>query len=61
MASNDNLIRFEVCIYKKDGVPYEEFIEWVTKAYPPQVIPLMKKHGITRWTQVNNKQTTLAT
>lgn len=53
MANDATLIRFEVCIYKNDDVPYDEFIEWATKTYPPQAIPIMKKHGMVKWTQVS--------
>ncbi|GAB1313476.1 hypothetical protein MFIFM68171_03686 [Madurella fahalii] len=45
------LLKFDVCIYRKDGIPYEDFVKWATVEYPPKAVPVMKRHGIVRWTQ----------
>ncbi|KAK4194830.1 hypothetical protein QBC40DRAFT_290017 [Triangularia verruculosa] len=45
------LIKFSVYLYKKEDLPYDEFIEWVTKVYPTKAAPIMKRHGILQWTQ----------
>ncbi|KAI1390157.1 uncharacterized protein F4822DRAFT_225776 [Hypoxylon trugodes] len=51
MATGSDLIKFDVCLYKKDDVSYEDFIGWATGPYAEQVIPLMKKHGLVKWVQ----------
>ncbi|KAK7754483.1 hypothetical protein SLS62_003503 [Diatrype stigma] len=45
----DQLIKFDVCLYKKDNISYDEFIKYATEVYPPKAVPLMKKHGIVQW------------
>ncbi|KAI0122485.1 hypothetical protein F4814DRAFT_408888 [Daldinia grandis] len=48
------LTKFEVCLYKKDDISYEDFVKWTTEVYPPKAIPIIKKHGIVKWTQTVN-------
>jgi hypothetical protein len=52
MNSTAPLIKFDVCIYKKDELSEEEFLHWATKTYPLKATALIKKHGIVKWTQV---------
>ncbi|KAI5924940.1 hypothetical protein F4810DRAFT_103316 [Camillea tinctor] len=54
MATPSELIKLDVCLYKKDDVSYEDFIEWITKTYAQEVIPIMKKHGMAKWVQTVN-------
>lgn len=49
----DHLIKFSVCLYKNPDIPYEDFIRWCTEQYPVRAAPIMKKHGILKWTQVS--------
>ncbi|XXH03875.1 hypothetical protein Hte_010283 [Hypoxylon texense] len=51
MATASPLTKFDVCIYKSDGISEEEFFNWATKVYPVKASPLIKKHGIVKWTQ----------
>lgn len=53
MAGTTELIKFEVCLYKKDDMPYDDFVKWCTENYPPKAIPIMKKHNIIKWTEVS--------
>ncbi|KAI0843911.1 hypothetical protein F5Y00DRAFT_249943 [Daldinia vernicosa] len=46
------LTKFEVCLYKKHDISYEDFVEWTTKVYPPKAISIIKKHGIVKWAQI---------
>ncbi|KAH8201436.1 hypothetical protein TruAng_004360 [Truncatella angustata] len=50
MAQESQLIKVDIRLYKKDEVPYEDFIKWATEVYPTKAIPLMKKHGLVKWT-----------
>lgn len=34
-----SLIKLDVCLYKKDGLAFEEFAKFVTEEYPPKAIP----------------------
>ncbi|KAI3392887.1 hypothetical protein diail_5020 [Diaporthe ilicicola] len=43
MASPCPLIKFDVCLYKKDEVSYDDFVEWATKVYPLKAKPLIQK------------------
>ncbi|KAI1633303.1 hypothetical protein F4809DRAFT_32529 [Biscogniauxia mediterranea] len=52
MATQSELIKCDVCLYRKDDVSYEDFIEWATKVYLPQAVPFMKKHGVVNWTVI---------
>uniref|UniRef100_A0A8H7N6V2 EthD domain-containing protein n=1 Tax=Bionectria ochroleuca TaxID=29856 RepID=A0A8H7N6V2_BIOOC len=54
MASPNQLIKFQICIHKKDGIPQEDFVKWCTEDYPPRAIPLMKKHNMVKWTEVSS-------
>lgn len=36
------LIKFDVCMYKQDGITFEEFAKYVTEIYPPKAIPVSK-------------------
>ncbi|KAH8893098.1 hypothetical protein GQ53DRAFT_745971 [Thozetella sp. PMI_491] len=45
------LMKFSVCLYKKDDVSYDDFIKWSTEVYPVKVIPIMKRHGLLKWTE----------
>ncbi|CAI6087648.1 unnamed protein product [Clonostachys chloroleuca] len=51
MASPNQLIKFQICIHKKDDIPQEDFVKWCTQDYPPRAIPLMKKHNMVKWTE----------
>ncbi|KAK7740929.1 hypothetical protein SLS53_004992 [Cytospora paraplurivora] len=51
MANAQPLIKFDVCIYKKDNIPEEEFFNWATKVYPEKATDVIKKYGIVKWTQ----------
>ncbi|KAG8159215.1 hypothetical protein KVR01_010876 [Diaporthe batatas] len=53
MASPSTLIKFDVCLYKKDDVSYEDFVEWATKVYPVKAKPVIQKHAV-KWTQTVN-------
>lgn len=53
MASPSPLIKFDVCLYKKDGVSYEDFVEWATKVYPVKAKPLIQKY-VVKWTQASH-------
>ncbi|KAL1850405.1 hypothetical protein Daus18300_012939 [Diaporthe australafricana] len=44
MASQSPLIKFDVCLYKKDVVSYDDFVEWATKVYPVKAKPLIQKY-----------------
>ncbi|KAJ0116111.1 hypothetical protein J7T55_005057 [Diaporthe amygdali] len=46
MASPSPLIKFDVCLYKKDEVSYEDFVEWATKVYPVKAKPLIQKEPL---------------
>jgi len=46
------LVKLDVCLYKKPDIAFDDFVKWVTKDYPPRAIPIMKKHGIVQWAQV---------
>lgn len=59
MASPSTLIKFDVCLYKKDEVSYEDFVEWATKVYPIKAKPLIQKY-VVKWTQVNDPGYSLA-
>ncbi|KAL7628327.1 hypothetical protein AAE478_002527 [Parahypoxylon ruwenzoriense] len=50
-AKYSGLIKLDICLYKKDDVSFEEFIHWATEVYPVEATPLMKKHGMVKWTQ----------
>lgn len=52
MSSPATLIKFDVCLYKKDGVSYEDFAEWATKVYPVKAKPIIQKHTV-KWAQVS--------
>lgn len=52
MADIPQLIKFDVCIYKKEDQPEKEFFHWATKVYPVKAAALIKKHGIVKWSQV---------
>lgn len=54
MATASPLIKFDVCIYKKQDQSEEDFFNWATKEYPLKAAPLIKKHGIVKWTQVRS-------
>lgn len=54
MASPNQLIKFQICIHKKDGIPQKDFVKWCTEDYPPRAIPLMKKHNMVKWTEVSS-------
>lgn len=51
-AEMSPLIKFDVCVFKNSNVTEEEFFDWATKQYPVKAAPLLKKHGIVKWTQV---------
>lgn len=53
MASPSPLIKFDVCLYKKDEVSYEDFVEWATKVYPIKAKPLIQQY-VVKWTQVSH-------
>lgn len=46
------LLKFDICVYKKEDIPFEDFVKWATVEYPPKAVPLMKKYGIVKFTQV---------
>lgn len=54
MSDNSKLIKFDVCVYKKDEVPEQEFVDWVTKEWPARATPLIKRHGVVKLAQVCN-------
>lgn len=58
MASLSPLIKFDVCLYKKDEVSYEDFVEWATKVYPVKAKPLIQKYAV-KWTQASNPGSSL--
>ncbi|RYP65659.1 hypothetical protein DL771_008211 [Monosporascus sp. 5C6A] len=43
------LIKLDVCMYKKDNISFEDFARYVTEEYPPKAIPIMKKYGVVKW------------
>jgi hypothetical protein len=49
-----NLVKLDICLYKKDDVDYDDFIKWLTETYPPRAIPLMKKYGLVQWSAVSS-------
>ncbi|ETS86009.1 hypothetical protein PFICI_04034 [Pestalotiopsis fici W106-1] len=51
MSRPTPLIKFDVCIYKKNGMPQDEFMKWATTEYPVKAAPLIKRYGIVKWTQ----------
>lgn len=53
MASLSPLIKFDVCMYKKDEVSYDDFVEWATRVYPVKAKPLMQKY-VVKWTQASH-------
>ena len=53
MASPSPLIKFDVCLYKKDEISYEDFVEWATKVYPVKAKPLIQKY-VVKWTQASH-------
>lgn len=53
MASPSSLIKFDVCMYKKDEVSYEDFVEWATKVYPVKAKPVIEKY-VVKWTQASH-------
>lgn len=53
MASPSPLIKFDVCMYKKDEVSYEDFVEWATKVYPVKAKSLIQKY-VVKWTQASH-------
>lgn len=54
MANTPPLIKFDVCIYKKERQSEEEFFNWATKLCPVKAAALIKKHGIVKWSQVRS-------
>ncbi|KAF7537327.1 hypothetical protein G7054_g3806 [Neopestalotiopsis clavispora] len=54
MSDNSKLIKFDVCVYKKDEVPEQEFVDWVTKEWPTRATPLIKRHGVVKLAQPSN-------
>ncbi|ROW12643.1 hypothetical protein VMCG_00583 [Cytospora schulzeri] len=52
MANAQPLIKFDVCIYKKDDVSQEDFFNWATKEYPVKATALIKRHGVVKWAQI---------
>lgn len=58
MASPSPLIKFDVCLYKKDEVSYEDFFEWATKVYPVKAKPLIQKY-VVKWTQASHPTQTV--
>jgi hypothetical protein len=60
MADSPQLLKFDVCIFKKDDVPFEDFARWVKEEYPPKAVPIMKKHGIVQWAQVRIRRSLFA-
>jgi hypothetical protein len=47
------MLKVDVGLYKKDDVSHEDFIKWATEVYAPKAVPVMKKHGLVKWTQVS--------
>lgn len=58
MASLSPLIKFDVCLYKKDEVSYDDFVEWATKVYPVKAKPLIQKY-VVKWTQASHPHCSL--
>lgn len=53
MASLSPLIKFDVCMYRKDEISYDDFVEWATKVYPVKAKPLIQKYAV-KWTQASH-------
>ncbi|KAH8649151.1 hypothetical protein BX600DRAFT_474624 [Xylariales sp. PMI_506] len=56
MASNQSteLIKFSVCLYKHEHVSWEDLTKFATVDYPPRAVPVMKRHGLQKWTVTLN-------
>lgn len=54
MAGTAELIKLQVCLHKRDDLPYDDFAKWCTEVYPPKAIPIMKKHNVLKWTEVGH-------
>lgn len=52
MANSPELIKFQVCLHKKDDISFDDFIEWSTNVYPTKAKALMQRHGLVKWTSV---------
>lgn len=59
MANTPQLIKFDVCLYKKEDQPEEEFFHWATKVYPGKAAALIKKYSIVKWSQVRSITTSM--
>ncbi|KAK4225462.1 hypothetical protein QBC38DRAFT_483072 [Podospora fimiseda] len=44
------LIKFNVCLYKKDDISHDDFVKWIKEDWTKKALPVLKEYGIVKFT-----------